>query len=98
MSLRQRKSDFMEDFLNQLKDALTKDNVIIGSKRTVKYLKADNVKLVILAQNCPESVKKDIKYYAGLSGLKVEEFQGSAKQLGVFCGKPFSIATIAIKK
>lgn len=83
--------------LNQLKDALKKKNVIIGSKRTIKYLKLGNVKLVIVAQNCPENIKKDINYYEKMSNLKVEEFNGTAKQLGIFCGKPFPIATLGIK-
>lgn len=83
--------------LDQLKDALNKRNVIIGSKRTIKHLKLGNVKLIIIAKNCPEIVRKDIEYYAKISKLKVEEFNGTAKQLGVFCGKPFPIATLAIK-
>lgn len=83
--------------LDQLKDALNKKNVIIGSRRTVKYLKLGNVKLVLIAQDCPEIIKKDINYYAKMSKSKVEEFNGTAKQLGLFCGKPFPIATLAIK-
>lgn len=83
--------------IDQLKDALNKKNVIIGSRRTIKYLKLGNVKLVVIAQNCPETIRKDINYYAKMSKLKVEEFNGTAKQLGVFCGRPFPIATLAIK-
>jgi len=83
--------------LDQLKDALSKRNVIIGSKRTIKYLRLGNVKLIILAKNCPKNIRKDIEHYAKISKLKVEEFNGTAKQLGVFCGKPFPIATLAIK-
>jgi len=83
--------------LDQLKDALSKRNVIIGSKRTIKYLRLGNVKLVVLAKNCPENIRKDIEHYTKISKLKVEEFNGTAKQLGVFCGKPFPIATLGIK-
>ncbi|MFQ6057177.1 MAG: 50S ribosomal protein L30e [Methanosarcinales archaeon] len=83
--------------LEELKDALTKNNVIIGSKRTIKYLKTKNVKLVMIASNCPENIKNDINHYSKISKIKVEKFDGTAKQLGIFCGKPFPIATLAIK-
>jgi elongator complex protein 3 len=42
-------------------------------------------------------IKKDIDYYSKLTGIKFENFDGTAKQLGIFCGKPFSIAVLAIK-
>jgi large subunit ribosomal protein L30e len=82
--------------MKELKNALKENKVIFGSKRTIKYLKLGNVKLIILANNCPENVKKDIEYYTKLSGIKTENFDGTAKQLGVFCGKPFAIASLAI--
>jgi len=83
--------------LDELRNALKEKNVIIGSKRTIKYLKLGNVKIIVLANNCPEEIRKDIEYYAKLSNLKIENFDGTAKQLGTVCGKPFPIATLAIK-
>lgn len=87
-----------KDVQTILKDALSKDNIIIGSREVVKALKMKKPELIILASNCPESIKKDINYYANMSGIKVETFSGSGKQLGIFCGKPFSISSIAISK
>jgi large subunit ribosomal protein L30e len=82
--------------MKELRDALKENKVIIGSKKTIKYLKLGNVKLIILANNCPENIKKDIEHYAKLSEVKIENFDGTAKQLGIFCGKPFAIASLAI--
>lgn len=81
----------------ELKDALDNKNVIVGTKRTIKYLKIEKVKKIILANNCPEDIKKDIEHYSNLSQVKIETFDGTGKQLGIFCGKPFPINTIAIK-
>jgi large subunit ribosomal protein L30e len=83
--------------IDELRNALNEKKVIIGSKQSMKNLKLKNVKLVIVANNCPENIKKDIDYYSKLTGIKVEKFDGTAKQLGVLCGKPFSIAVLAIK-
>jgi len=83
--------------LEELRTALEEKNVVIGSKQTIKHLKLKKTKLIVIANNCPENVKKDIEHYSKLTGIKVEKFDGTAKQLGVFCGKPFAIATLAIK-
>lgn len=84
--------------MKELKDALKDNKVVFGSKRTIKYLKLGNVKLIVIASNCPDDVKADLEKYTKLSGIKLESFDGTAKQLGVFCGKPFSIASLAIVK
>ncbi len=81
----------------ELRDAINNKNVIIGTKRTIKYLKIKAVKLIILANNCPENIRNDIDQYSKLADVKVETFDGAGKQLGIFCGKPFAINTIAIK-
>lgn len=79
-----------------LRAALGEKKVILGSKRTVKYLKLGKVKKIILSNNCPETVKKDVEHYTKLTGIKMESFDGTSKQLGIFCGKPFSISALAI--
>jgi large subunit ribosomal protein L30e len=84
--------------MKELRDALKENKVVFGSKITIKYLKLGNVKLIVTASNCPDNVKKDIENYAKMSGIKVGNFDGTAKQLGIFCGKPFSIASLAIVK
>ena len=43
-----------------------------------------------------ENVKNDISASAKISGVKVENFAGTGKQLGVFCGKPFAVASLAV--
>jgi len=82
--------------MKEIKDALKENKVVFGSKVTIKYLKLGNVKLIVVASNCPDNVKKDLEKYTKLSGIKMENFDGTAKQLGVFCGKPFSISSLAI--
>ena len=83
--------------MNRLKEAIESKNIVIGSDRTVKYLKMKKLKLVIVSSNCPEDLKKDITKYANLSGTEIEIFDGTSKQLGIFCGKPFPIAALSIK-
>jgi large subunit ribosomal protein L30e len=81
-----------------LREALKEKKVILGTGRTVKYLKLGKVKMIVMASNCPDEVRKDLEQYTKLGEVKLEKFDGTSKQLGVFCGKPFSIATLAIVK
>ncbi len=79
-----------------LRGALKANKVVLGSKRTIKYLKLGRVKMIMLANNCPSEIRKDAEHYTKLNGVKMESFDGTAKQLGTFCGKPFSISALAI--
>ena len=79
-----------------LRIALEEKKIIIGSKRAIKYLKLGKVKKIIISNNAPESVKKDVGHYSKLTGIELENFDGTSKQLGIFCGKPFSISVMAI--
>ncbi|MFZ3077622.1 MAG: 50S ribosomal protein L30e [Candidatus Aenigmatarchaeota archaeon] len=82
--------------LEDLKAAVAKGNALFGSRSVMKALKLKSPKMIFVASNCPESAKNDINSSAKISGTKIENFEGTGKQLGVFCGKPFSIASLAV--
>ena len=84
--------------IENLRDAIKENKVVLGSKRTIKYLKLGKVKMIVVAGNCPDDITKDLEHYAKISGTELEKFDGTAKQLGVSCGKPFSIAALGITK
>ena len=81
---------------DKMKAAMESSNIIIGSRSVIKALKLKNLKSVILANNCPDNIKKDISHYAKISDIEIEQFKGTGKQLGIFCGKPFGIAVLGI--
>ncbi len=80
----------------ELKTAVAKGNVLFGSRSVLKALKSGNPKIVFVASNCPESARNDINSHAKISGTKVENFNGTGKQLGIICGKPFAIASFVV--
>ena len=83
---------------DQIKDAISNNTAIIGTRRVLKIIRTGEVSSVVLAKNCPENVKKDIMHYSKVGGIEVNEYEGTGRDLGTFCGKPFSIAVLAIKK
>jgi len=83
-------------FESELRMAIKTGKVRFGSKETLKAVKLGKAKIVIIAANAPEEVKKDILYYAKLSKIPVYVYQGTSIELGTICGKPFMVAAITI--
>ena len=72
--------------------------VFLGAKNTVKNAKMGKVKLVIVAANCPKNVREDIEYYCRLSEIPLITFSGTSIDLGVACGKTFTVSALAIRE
>ncbi len=86
----------VSDIGRELQMVLKTGSVVIGSRNTIRLAKLGKAKLIIIASNAPPEIKKDLKYYAKLSNIPVYEFPGTNMELGALCGKPFSIASMAI--
>jgi large subunit ribosomal protein L30e len=81
---------------DDIKAALAKGALVIGTRSAAKALKAGHAKTVVLASNAPEDVRKDFEHYGKTAKTPVHKFNGTGKQLGVFLGKPFPVAALAI--
>jgi large subunit ribosomal protein L30e len=70
----------------------------IGAIKALRSAKSKKAKLILLASNCPQSIREDIEYYCGLSEIPVSLFKGESSDLGALCGKPFNVSVLAIKE
>ncbi|MEM1578746.1 MAG: 50S ribosomal protein L30e [Archaeoglobaceae archaeon] len=82
----------MSDVETIVRKALKSGHLYIGSRKTLKALKKGEAKAVIVSKNCPEEILSEIKKF----NVPVFVFDGTNMQLGEFCRKPFSIASMAI--
>lgn len=82
---------------DEIQNAIKQKKAIIGYRESIKYIKQDYPKIIVIAKNIPENYRKEIEHNTKISKVKVEVFDGSSKDLGVICGKPFPVSTIAIK-
>jgi len=74
----------------ELKMAINTGKVVFGMKETVKLLKKDSIKYVIISKNCPDNEHlKDIE--------NLYHYPGNNVDLGSACGKPFPISVIGIE-
>jgi len=80
------------DIEKALRKALKAGKVYLGSKRTLKALRNGEARLVVVAANCPKEVKERIESF----NVPVVTFNGTNMELGAVCGKPFSVAALAI--
>jgi large subunit ribosomal protein L30e len=83
------------DIEKALRKALKTGKVYLGSKRTLKALKRGEAKMVIVAMNCPKDVREKISKLSK-SNVPVLVYDGTNMELGAICGKPFSVAALAI--
>jgi len=91
-------SGFATKVNQEIREAIKEKKIVLGSRSVVKGVKRGFLKNVVAASNCPESLRKDLDYYAGNELIAIKDFKGSSAQLGELCGKPFSILLVGIKK
>lgn len=80
-----------------IRKLLGTDALIIGSERTMKALRAGELKQVLLSSNCDPSLKDTADHYAKLAGVEVVQLDVPNEELGVFCKKPFNIQLLGIR-
>lgn len=81
----------------EIRAAIKNNNAILGYRESVKFIKINQPKLVVISNNLPEQTKNEIQHIVKLSNGKAEIFEGSSKDLGTICGKPFPVSVLTIK-
>ncbi|TFF86793.1 50S ribosomal protein L30e [Candidatus Thorarchaeota archaeon] len=83
--------------LNQpIASAVSTGKCKIGARSSIDAVKKGDAKLVVVAANCPTDEYEDIERYTKLTGIKVQQFEGTSWDLGEVVGKPFMVSAIAI--
>jgi large subunit ribosomal protein L30e len=80
------------DLDKSLRSVMRTGKVLVGTKQAIKASKRGVAKLVIVASNCPDEVKKEITS----SKVPVYEYPGLSVDLGPMCGKPFIVSALTI--
>jgi large subunit ribosomal protein L30e len=98
MTKAKRGSVELSDVNRELQKILNRGMVRIGSKETIKAFMRREAKIIIHASNCPEKIKKvfedaDEKEKGDLT---IYNYPANNLELGLACGKPYSIASLCI--
>ena len=93
-----RKKVVVSDVVKEIQNLLKENKLIIGKDRTLKDLKRGKIKKIFLANNYPEDLINDIKYYTNLAKVEVIVTEKNNEELGLLCKKPFFISVLGVKK
>ncbi len=78
--------------------AYSTGKVLIGARKVIRLLKTgtEKPKLIVLAKNAPESIRKEIEYLAQMADVPVIYHEGGSLSLGRAMRKPFFVSAAAI--
>ena len=89
-----RGSDF--DARKEIRRAVDTGKVIFGERTAEKNVLKGIGEVLILSQNIKQATKERLEHYAKLSEIELLEFNGTAKELGSVCGKPFPVQAMVV--
>lgn len=82
---------------DEIQSAIKSNKAVIGYNESVGYIRAGTPRTIIVANNLPVSMRNELEHNAKSSKSKFEVFDGTSRELGIVCGKPFPVTTIIIK-
>ena len=82
------------DLSRQLKNAIATGNLLFGQQQAKDACASGKAKLVILAANCPQEYLNAL--HASHPEVTMHQARLVNRELGIACGKPFSISTITV--
>lgn len=86
----------MESINSRLQLVMKSGKADLGYKTTLKSLRSQKSKLVIISSNTPPLRKSEIEYYAMLAKVDVIHYSGSNVELGTACGKYFRVGSVSV--
>lgn len=88
----------MIDVDKAIATAVKTGKVTLGANAVLQNAKTGKAKLVVLANNCPNTMRETIERHCKLSDVPIIVFRGSALDLAAVCGKPFTVSALSIRE
>ena len=82
--------------LQELKASVQEGKIIVGREKVLQGLRKGNLRKIFLAKNCPDDVRGDVVYYAGLQNVSIEMMEATNEELGIICKKNFFVAVVGL--
>lgn len=86
-----------QDSMNsRLKLVMKSGKAILGYKESLKALRRQKSKMILISSNCPPLRKAEIEYMAMLAKTQVHHYSGDNTALGTACGKFYNCSVLSI--
>jgi len=69
-----------------------------GAEQAINAARFGRAVALIVANDCPQEIRKDVEQYEVLSGIPIFQFRGSSRDLGGACRKPFRVSVLAVRE
>ena len=86
----------MANLVNDIRLAVDSGKTAVGVRDVTRAIVSDSAKLIVVSSKLDQSSLDDIKHLAGISGIPVIVYDADSMALGTVCGKPFSVAAVAV--
>merc|ERR1712154_629565 len=81
---------------NRLKLVVKSGKYCVGWNETMKSLRNDKAKLILMANNTPGLRRSELEYYCMLGKVPIIHYEGNNNDLGRACGKLFAGSVITV--
>ncbi|HTY74863.1 MAG TPA: 50S ribosomal protein L30e [Candidatus Nanoarchaeia archaeon] len=88
----------MIDIDKAIASAVKTGKVSFGANSALLNAKTGKAKMIVLASNCPKTIKDDIEYYGKISKVPVLTYKGASMDLANVCSKLFIISALSIRE
>ncbi len=86
----------VESINSKIQLVMKSGKTALGYKTTIKALRANKAKMVLIASNTPPLRKSEVEYYAMLAKCVVHHYAGNNSELGTACGKFYRVSMVSI--
>ena len=86
------------DVDTNIKVAYKTGKMLYGKAQVLKQIRQDPFKMIIIANNCPDELVTQLRYYNSLinNNIFIHRYKGSSWDLGLALGKPYMISVLGI--
>eukprot|EP00483_Globobulimina_turgida_P002153 UN02155 len=81
---------------NRLKLVVKSGKYVVGWNETLKALRNNKAKLILMANNTPGLRRSELEYYCMLGRVPIIHYDGNNSDLGRACGKLFAGSVMSV--
>ncbi|MGC8662353.1 MAG: 50S ribosomal protein L30e [Candidatus Micrarchaeia archaeon] len=86
----------MADLARDIRLAVDTGKVALGYREVEKSISSSSAKAVVVAEKGKSEAISDLLHLCNIAEIKVIKYNEGSAELGIVCGKPYSINALAI--
>jgi large subunit ribosomal protein L30e len=79
----------------KLREALRTQQLIYGTRQTLRNLKRGKTKVIFLSQDCNPATKDTISYYSTLRKVQIIQIEQGGREIAQLCKKNFPVSVLS---